>query len=61
MPAPPVPEPDRPTGAPAPAGREWLRWYTCVTCGVRHASWAAFRAHRAVCRRRGAAGPESVP
>ena len=51
MPAPPVPKPDR------PAGREWLQWYTCVACGARHASWAAFRTHRAACRRRDAPGP----
>ena len=55
MPAPPVPKPD------LPAGREWLRWYTCVACGARHASWAAFRSHRAACRRRDAAGPRPDP
>ena len=39
MPAPPVPEPDHRAGGPAPAGREWLRWYTCVASSARHASW----------------------
>jgi len=47
--------------AGTPAGRGLLRSYTCVACGARHASWAAFRAHRAACARRGAVGPPPGP
>src|SRR4051812_6495226 len=34
---------------PAPAAAGLLTAYTCIGCGLRSASWGAFRAHRAVC------------
>jgi hypothetical protein len=57
MPAPLSPERDPVAGA-APARRGLLRSYTCLTCGARLASWAAFRAHRAGCR---VTGPQGAP
>jgi hypothetical protein len=57
MPAPPSPE-RYPVAGAAPARRGPLRSYTCLTCGARLASWAAFRAHRAGCR---VTGPRSAP
>jgi hypothetical protein len=57
MPAPPSPDRYLAAGA-APARRELFRSYTCLACGARHASWAAFRAHRAAC---GAIGPRAAP
>jgi hypothetical protein len=30
-------------------GPELLQSYTCVCCGIRHASWKTFRAHRRSC------------
>jgi hypothetical protein len=60
MPAPPSPEryPPTPAVGGAPATRGLLRSYTCLACGARHASWAAFRAHRAGCR---VTGPRAAP
>jgi hypothetical protein len=58
MPAPPLPERSPGARAAAPAGRGLLRSYTCLACGARHASWAAFRAHRAACAGRGAVGAD---
>lgn len=37
------------TGAFAAAGRELFRTYTCLGCGLRAKTWAAFKAHRRVC------------
>ena len=39
-------------GVFAAAGSELLRSYTCVGCGHRSATWAAFRRHRAGCPER---------
>ena len=36
----------------AGAGPELFRAYTCLGCGTRAATWAAFRAHRRTCPRR---------
>ena len=39
-------------GVFAAAGPELLRAYTCVGCGLRSVTWAAFRRHRAGCSER---------
>jgi hypothetical protein len=36
--------------APFAAGPELFRTYTCLGCGARAATWAAFRAHHRGCR-----------
>jgi hypothetical protein len=41
------------------AGTLRLRTYTCLACGHRSASWAAFRAHRRHCK--GAPSREGSP
>ena len=41
------------------AGTLRLRTYTCLGCGHRSASWAAFRAHRRHCK--GSPPPETAP
>ena len=47
----------------APVGPELFARYTCLGCRTRAATWAAFLAHRAACRRRALAGraPAGAP